>query len=60
MRIPNSGRSNLPAAAKVAHPGVWEEARHAYLNEALTRRIASPACLAILYADIMQRLHERV
>eukprot|EP00951_Prasinocladus_malaysianus_P047729 scaffold651700_cov42-Prasinocladus_malaysianus.AAC.1 len=59
MRIPRSGRSNLPGASKVAHPGVWEEPRHAYLNEALTRRVATPACLAILYAEIMQRLLAR-
>jgi len=60
LRIPASGRSNLPSSASVAHPGVWEEARHSYLNEALTRRVASPACLAILYAEIMQRLLEQV
>lgn len=60
LRIPSSGKSNLPASAKVAHPGVWEEARHAYLNEALTRRVATPACLAILFSEIMQRLLERV
>uniref|UniRef100_A0A061QMV1 Protein SirB1 N-terminal domain-containing protein n=2 Tax=Tetraselmis sp. GSL018 TaxID=582737 RepID=A0A061QMV1_9CHLO len=59
LRVPSSGRSALPSAATVASPGVWEEPRHAYLNEALTRRVASPACLAILYAEIMQRLLER-
>ena len=32
-----------PNAAQVDHPGVWERASHAYLNEVLTRRQGTPA-----------------
>jgi len=53
------GKSAIPAAARVAHPGVWEEPRRAYLNELLTRRVGTPACLAILYAEVMQRLLQK-
>jgi hypothetical protein len=42
--------------AKVDHPGTWEDARHAYLNELLVRRQGHPAALAIMHAEVAQRL----
>ena len=36
--------------------GVWEDARHAYLHEVLIRRVGCSAALAVVYADVMQRL----
>eukprot|EP00241_Pyramimonas_parkeae_P005853 CAMPEP_0114237248 /NCGR_PEP_ID=MMETSP0058-20121206/7281_1 /TAXON_ID=36894 /ORGANISM="Pyramimonas parkeae, CCMP726" /LENGTH=425 /DNA_ID=CAMNT_0001349261 /DNA_START=202 /DNA_END=1479 /DNA_ORIENTATION=- len=51
------GRSSELAYGDVLdHPGVWEDARDSYLNAVLTRRRGSPAAIAILYADVMQRL----
>lgn len=50
------GRSMIPAGAVVDNPGVWEQASTAYLHEVLTRRVASPAAMAILQQDILQRL----
>jgi hypothetical protein len=40
----------------VDHPGTWEDARPAYLNELLVRRLGHPASLAIMYAEVAQRL----
>lgn len=53
---PLHGRSALPAASVVDHPGVREDARLAYLNEALVRRRGCPAALAVLLAEVLQRL----
>ena len=36
--------------------GVWEDARHAYLHEVLIRRVGCAAALAVIEADILQRL----
>jgi len=60
LGIGGPGKSAIPASAKVAHPGVWEEPRRAYLNELLTRRVGTPAALAILYAEVMQGLLQKV
>ena len=35
--LPSFGVSNVPEASVVAHPGVWEDARHAYVHEVLIR-----------------------
>jgi len=35
---------------------VWEDARHAYLHEVLVRRVGCAAALAVVFADVMQRL----
>lgn len=39
-----------------APAGVWEDARHAYLHEVLIRRVGCAAALAVIEADILQRL----
>ena len=36
--------------------GVYEDARHAYLNEVLIRRVGCSAGLAVIYSDVMRRL----
>lgn len=56
FRLPRSGRSNVPEMSTVDHPGVFEDARHAYLNEVLIRRVGCPAALAVIYGDVMRRL----
>lgn len=56
FRLPHMGRSNVPERSKVDHPGVYEDARHAYLNEVLIRRVGCPAVLAVIYGDVMRRL----
>mmetsp|Transcript_19795 Transcript_19795/g.59797 ORF Transcript_19795/g.59797 Transcript_19795/m.59797 type:complete len:513 (+) Transcript_19795:154-1692(+) len=56
FRLPHFGRSNVPQQAKVDHPGVYEDARHAYLHEVLIRRVGCSAALAVIYGDVMQRL----
>ncbi|PSC74794.1 hypothetical protein C2E20_2429 [Micractinium conductrix] len=56
QRFRVASRSNLPAGAQVDHPGVWERASHAYLNEVLTRRQGTPAALAVVLADLVRRL----
>jgi sulfate adenylyltransferase subunit 1 (EFTu-like GTPase family) len=45
-----------PYAALVDHPGVWEKAGHAYLNEVLVSRCGIPAALAIVLADLVRQL----
>lgn len=40
----------------VSHPGVWEDAKHAYMNELLIRKVGIPALVAILYHDLMRHL----
>ena len=56
FRLPASGVSGLPAASVVANPGVWEDARHAYVHEMLIRHTGCSAALAVLYASVMQLL----
>ena len=36
--------------------GVWEDARHAYVNEVLIRRTGCAAALAVLLVAMVQRL----
>ena len=43
-------------AAIVDHPGTWESASHAYLNEVLVSKRGVPAALAIVLADLVRRL----
>ncbi len=40
----------------VDHPGVWEDARKAYLSDTLISKRGIAASLGVLFADIMQRL----
>lgn len=54
--LPSFGISGVPAASVVAHPGVWEDARHAYVHEVLIRRTGCSAALAVLFAAVMQQL----
>ena len=35
---------------------MWEDAKYAYMNELLIRKIGIPALVAILYHDLMRRL----
>ncbi|KAI3424327.1 hypothetical protein D9Q98_009880 [Chlorella vulgaris] len=56
FRVAAYGRSNLPEGALVDHPGVWEKAGHAYLNEVLVSRCGIPAALAIVLADLVRQL----
>ena len=52
FRIPNYGRSNLPANHILDHAGVYEQASHAYLHEVLIRKTGIPATLAIVYSQV--------
>jgi hypothetical protein len=45
-------RSALPPRALVDHPGVWEDARGAYLHEVLVRRRGHPAALGIIFVEV--------
>ncbi|KAI7836487.1 hypothetical protein COHA_009639 [Chlorella ohadii] len=56
FKVPGYGRSNLPDRAIVDHPGTWESAGHAYLNEVLVTKRGIPAALAIILADLVRRL----
>lgn len=56
FRLPIFGRSNLPEMSTVDHPGVFEDARHAYLNEVLIRRVGCTAALAVVYGEVMRQL----
>jgi hypothetical protein len=56
FRLPPYGRSNLPKQSTLDHPGVWEDARMAYLNEVLVRKTGSPAALVILYCEVYRQL----
>lgn len=49
----------IGAGVKVDHPGVYEDPRHAYLNCLLTRKVGSPATLAVLYAALWRLLLSR-
>lgn len=55
-KAPAYGRSNLPKQSMLDHPGVWEDARMAYLNEVLVRKTGCPAALAILYCEVFRQL----
>ena len=56
FQLPLSNLSGALANSKVDHPGVWENARHAYLHETLITKKGVAAALAIVQADILQRL----
>ena len=56
FQVPRYGRSNLPKQSMLDHPGVWEDARMAYLQEVLVRKTGSPAALVILYAEVYRQL----
>lgn len=56
FRVPAYGRSNLPKQSMLDHPGVWEDARMAYLNEVLVRKRGSPAALVILLCEVYRQL----
>lgn len=56
FRVPAYGRSNLPKQSMLDHPGVWEDARMAYLNEVLVRKRGSAAALVILLCEVYQQL----
>lgn len=55
-QVPAYGRSNLPQQSVLDHPGVWEDARMAYLNEVLVRKRGCPAALVILYCEVCRQL----
>jgi hypothetical protein len=50
-------RSLTHTAAQSA--GVFEDARHAYLNEVLIRRVGCTAALAVVYGEVMRQLLTR-
>jgi hypothetical protein len=54
--LPEFGQSNLPQGAVLDHPGVYENAKYAYLHEALIGRRGIPAVLAILLEEVCQQL----
>ncbi|KAK9826657.1 hypothetical protein WJX74_008333 [Apatococcus lobatus] len=56
FRLPGFGRSNIPEGTVVDHPGVWEDARQAYLSDTLISKRGIAASLGVLFADVMQRL----
>lgn len=56
FKLPAYGRSNLPQQSMLDHPGVWEDARMAYLNEVLVRKTGSPAALVILLSEVYRQL----
>lgn len=39
FRVASYGATALPSGTTVDHPGVWEKAGHAYLNEVLVTRV---------------------
>jgi hypothetical protein len=49
----------IGARTAVDMPGVYEDPRHAYLNCVLTRKVGSPATLAVLYAALWRALLAR-
>ena len=56
FQTPFGATSGMPVDSIVDHPGVWENARHAYLHEVLISKKGIAAALAIVQADILQRL----
>lgn len=54
---PPSGRSVLLGVpVRVDAPGVWEDARRAYLTDTLITRKGIPGVLAVLLGDLLRRL----
>jgi len=56
FKVPAYGRSNLPKRSMLDHPGVWEDARMAYLHEVLVRRTGSPAACVIVLNEVFRQL----
>lgn len=56
FQLPLTNLSGVPEHTRVDHPGVWENAKHAYLHEALISKRGIAAVLAVLQADVLQRL----
>lgn len=56
FQLPLTNLSGVPEHTRVDHPGVWENAKHAYLHEALITKRGIAAVLAVLQADVLQRL----
>ncbi|KAK9909325.1 hypothetical protein WJX75_000539 [Coccomyxa subellipsoidea] len=54
--LPAFGRSNIPSGQIMDNPGVYENAKYAYLHELLVTRKGVPAVLAILLEEVCQRL----
>jgi len=54
--LPSFGRSNIPSGVIMDNPGVYENAKYAYLHELLVSRKGVPAVLAILLEQVCQRL----
>ena len=56
FQLPLTNLSGVPEHTRVDHPGVWENAKHAYLHETLISKRGIAAVLAVLQADVLQRL----
>ena len=56
FQLPLTNLSGVPEHTRVDHPGVWENAKHAYLHEALISKRGIAAVLAVIQADVLQRL----
>lgn len=56
FQLPLTNLSGVPEHTRVDHPGVWENAKHAYLHETLISKKGIAAVLAVLQADVLQRL----
>lgn len=56
FQLPLNNLSGVPEHTRVDHPGVWENAKHAYLHETLISKKGIAAVLAVLQADVLQRL----
>lgn len=56
LSVPAHGRTALPPQSQVDHPGVWEDARLAYLNEVQVRKRGCPAAVAILACEVYRQL----
>ncbi len=54
--LPGFGRSNIASGQVLDNPGVYENAKYAYLHELLVTRKGVPAVLAILLEEVCQRL----
>ncbi|CAL8467605.1 g7143 [Coccomyxa elongata] len=54
--LPAFGRSNIASGQVLDNPGVYENAKYAYLHELLVTRKGVPAVLAILLEEVCQRL----
>lgn len=56
FQLPVTSLSGVPGHTRVDHPGVWENAKHAYMHETLISKRGIAAVLAVLQADVLQRL----